>query len=185
MEAVWIRIERWLAANAPAIAADFNPPATAEDIAATERFLGVTLPDDVKATYLRHNGGPAGLFEGWEWVPLEGVRDEWKAWKGLLDGGHFDDFTRNTDGQVVSSDWWNCGWIPFTKSGSGDNHCWDLAPGPHGQVGQVIQMFHDETIRPVLANSFREWLNRFADALEADEYVFTEEYGGLVRWDDL
>jgi hypothetical protein len=46
-------------------------------------------------------------------------------------------------------------------------------------------MWHDEGSRPVVADSFRAWLTDFADALEADELVLSDEYGGLVRRDNL
>jgi hypothetical protein len=36
MDQVWERIEAWLAANAPAVAAGLNPPASARELADTE-----------------------------------------------------------------------------------------------------------------------------------------------------
>ena len=188
MDGTWGRIEAWLAANAPIVAAGLNPPASSEAIADAEQYLGVQFPADVRASYLRHDGqrfDSPGLLDGWEWLSLERIRDEWKVWKDLLDGGDFNGIRSDADGRFVRKDWWNPAWIPLTYSGSGDHHCLDLAPGPQGRSGQIIEMWHDEGARPVVASSFGKWLADFADGLEAGDFVLSDEYGGLCRREDL
>ncbi|HEX8693753.1 MAG TPA: SMI1/KNR4 family protein [Longimicrobium sp.] len=188
MDEVWRRIEAWLAAHAPAIAAGLNPPASAGEIDETERFLGVRLPDDVRASYLRHDGQSQDspwMMNGWEWLSLTRIRDEWKVWKDVLDSGAFAAIESDADGVSVRRDWWNPAWIPVTYSGCGDHHCLDLAPGPRGISGQVIEMWHDEGARPVVADGFGAWLSQFADDLEAGELVFSDDLGGLYRVDDV
>lgn len=188
MDQVWDHIEAWLAANAPAIAAGLNPPASARELADTERFLGVQFPEDVRAGYLRHNGQTQDspwMLDGWELLCLERIRDEWKVWKDLLDGGDFAGIQSDADGLAVRNDWWSPAWIPLTYSGSGDHHCLDLAPGPQGRPGQIIQMWHDDGARPVVAVSFEAWLSDFADGLEAGEFVLSDEYGGLCHREDV
>lgn len=81
MNQLWNRIEVWLEANAPAIAEDLNPPASTRDLVYMERFLGVHFPEDVRLSYLRHDGQSSGspaLFAGWEWYSLDRVRSDWK-----------------------------------------------------------------------------------------------------------
>jgi cell wall assembly regulator SMI1 len=188
MEKVWQRIENWLNANAPPIAAGLNPPASAGELVETERLLGVQLPADVRAAYACHNGqsfNSPWMMDCWEWLSLERIREEWNVWKGLLDSGEFTAIQNDANGIAVRKDWWNAAWIPLTYSGSGDHHCLDLAPGPKGKIGQIIEMWHDEGSRPVVANSISEWFTSFAEALENDEFVLSEEYGGLVRRDNL
>jgi cell wall assembly regulator SMI1 len=187
-EESWERIERWLAVNAPEIAEGLNPPASADEIATTERLLDRRLPDDVRAAYLRHDGqqsdAPWFLY-GWEWLSLARIRDEWSVWRDLLDGGDFDGTQSDGDGQVVRDDWWNSGWIPVTYDGSGNHYCVDLSPGPQGTAGQVIEMWHDDDSRPVVDASFDEWIARFAAALEAGEYITHDDYDGLVHRNDV
>jgi cell wall assembly regulator SMI1 len=188
MDQLWSRIEAWLCAHAPAIAVALNPPARAEDIEATERFFGVTFPDDVRSSYLRHDGqtyDSPGLLEGWEWLSLGRIRDEWGTWKDLLDHGEFEGIRSDGDRVRVVDDWWNPRWIPVTYSGTGDHHCLDFAPGPGGTPGQIIMMWHDDGARPVVAPGFGAWLARFADELEAGEFVLSDEYGGLCRREEL
>lgn len=186
MEHTWIRIEAWLAANAPRIV--LNPPASREAIAEAEAFLGVQFPADVRETYLRHDGqkdGSPWMLEGWEWLSLENIKSQWSVWKDLLDGGEFDGIQNEGDGRCVRNDWWHRAWIPLTYSGAGDHHCLDLAPGRRGVSGQIIEMWHDDGARPVIAHSFVEWLADFADRLESGAFVASDEYCGLCLREDV
>lgn len=187
MEQIWIRIERWLGENAPAALAGLNPPATPSEVEETERYLGVQLPESVRQSYLRHNGqtsdSPAILI-GWEWLSLARIRGEWKVWKDLLDGGDFDGIENDEDGTAIRRDWWHPAWIPISYSGSGDHHCLDLAPGPEGTSGQIIEMWHDQPSRPLLAESFEAFLADFAEGLERGDYVFSEDWFAIVRSED-
>jgi cell wall assembly regulator SMI1 len=54
-------------------------------------------------------------------------------------------------------------------------------PWHAGDPGQIIELWHDEGSRPVGGDGFRAWLTEFADALEADELVLSEEDGALMR----
>lgn len=188
MDRVWERIETWLEKNAPEVFSGLNPPASPDQISATEKFLGFQFPADVRASYLRHNGqNPASptLFLGFEWLSLEGIREQWTVWKDLLDGGDFQGTQSEGDGKKVRNDWWNPGWIPLTFLCSGDHHCLDMVPEKDGTVGQIIEMWHDDGIRPVVAQSFKEWVKKFANDLESGQIVLSDEYGGLCRAEDL
>jgi cell wall assembly regulator SMI1 len=187
MQDVWNRIERWLAANVPDILDGLNPGATMREIEETETFLGVTFPEDVRASYLIHNGQSSesgALFGTFQLLALENIRDEWSVWKDLLDAGDFDDARSEPDGPIVT-DWWHPRWIPLTYNGGGDHHCLDLAPAPGGDVGQIIEMWHDDAARCVEARSFRAWLETYADELEQGHYSYSDDYGGLMHQDDL
>jgi cell wall assembly regulator SMI1 len=188
MKHIWQRIDAWLIRNAAPVASGLNPPASTKQLDDAEQFLGVTLPAEVCESYLLHNGqkfDSPGMMDGWELLSLQRICDEWKVWKDLLDGGDFAGIQSNGDGLLVRDDWWNSAWIPLTYSGSGDHHCLDLAPGPRGKSGQIIEMWHDDGARPVAAESFANWLSDFADELEANEFVLSDEYGGLMRRDSI
>ena len=192
IEHAWQRIESWLRENDPDTLAALRPAATPAEIAATEAHLGVTLPDDLRASYLIHDGQQGltdsmdlpGLIEGWELLSLAGVRDEWTIWKDLRDDGTFEGSASAPVGPI-RPEWWNARWIPLTRDGGGNSHCLDLDPAPGGGVGQIITMWHDDDTREIVAPSFGAWLTQFADELDAGEYAYSEEYGGLVRVDNL
>ncbi|MEH2143178.1 SMI1/KNR4 family protein [Nostoc sp.] len=85
----------------------------------------------------------------------------------------------------MCTDWWSPLWIPLTYDGAGNHDCLDLAPAKGGKVGQIIQMWHDEGERELVASSFQNWLEEYATGLESDQYVFSHEYGGIVNTNDI
>jgi cell wall assembly regulator SMI1 len=187
MNQIWDRIDTWLDANAPDVKKSLNSGATDKDIADAEAVLGVSLPDDVKASYKIHNGQveyDMGFINSREFLSLKRIVDEWSVWNDLLQGGDFSGAKGNPDAGI-KDDWWNARWIPLTYDGSGNHDCLDLDPAPGGNVGQIIEMWHDDADRALLAPSFTEWLTKFADDLEAGEYVFSEDYNGLVSKNDM
>src|SRR4051794_35108963 len=130
MKIVWNRIEKWLGANAPEVLGGLNPPATPVQISQAEAALGIAFPHDLRDTFLIHNGQashPPWLLDGWEFMSVERIVDEWKVWKDLLDGGDFTGMESDSEGYTVT-DWWGPLWIPLTYDGSGNHHCLDLNP---------------------------------------------------------
>jgi hypothetical protein len=114
MEGAWARIERWLAESAPDVLDSLQPGATDEQISNTEAALGLTLPQDVRASYRIHDGqspdGP-GFMDAWEFLSLSRMVDEWRIWKGLLDGGDLAG-AKSEPEEGVADDWWNPKWVP-------------------------------------------------------------------------
>lgn len=188
IDVTWQRIEAWLAAHAPQIHEELRPPASPAQIEAAEAALGVRFPDDVRALYRLHDGqgrDGLGLLGGWTWLDLASVVSEWNIWKGLLDKGTFGANDGGDPGPGVRGDWWNPRWIPLTYSGSGDHHCVDLAPAEGGAEGQILRMWHDMESRSLIAPSLHAWLEQLAGELESGERVFDEEYGALLRPDEI
>lgn len=186
MKEVWRRIEKWLEENHPEGLSELNAGASDELLRETERFVGVEFPEDVREFYKIHNGTSEDfcLIDGWILLPLEDVQSQWKVWKELLDDGDFRGY-KCTPHPAIRDDWWNDKWIPLTYDGSGNHHCLDFAPTEKGKVGQIIEMWHDDDERPLAASSFREWLEDYAAGLEAGEYVYSEDYGGVISVDDI
>lgn len=183
MQEIWHRIEQWLAIHAPTVLADLQPGASEQAIAQAEKLLEITFPEDVKTSFRLHNGQTSNspwMLDGWEFLSLDRICDEWSVWKDLHDSGDFADIL-STSSDPIRSDWWNPAWIPLTYDGAGNHHCLDLAPTAGGQIGQIISMWHDADERTLIAPSFRAWLNQFANDLEADIYILSPNHGGLVR----
>jgi cell wall assembly regulator SMI1 len=187
MQAIWTRIESWLEANAPEVLKTLNPGASEEQIKAVEDTLLIQFPDDFKSSYRIHNGQSLDggwLIDGREFLSLERIQEEWLGWKMLLDGKEFEGW-KSLPEPGVRPDWWNALWIPITFDGAGNHHCLDLDPAPGGKVGQIIYMWHDDLERGAIAASFQDWLEGYATALEAGQYVFSEEYDAIVDVDDI
>src|SRR5262245_22120808 len=60
---LWGRIVDWYRANAPTYRLRLAPPASPEDLRASEKRMGVELPDDVRASYRLYDGSAgAAIF---------------------------------------------------------------------------------------------------------------------------
>lgn len=192
MQEIWMRIEKWLKANAPAGLEVLQSGASDTQISELESVLSVQLPEDVKVLFRICNGQSSydfALIDGCEFLSLARIEEEWGVWKDLLDSGNFQD----EDGQDYGCEaelgirnvWWSPQWIPLTYDGSGNHDCLDLSPAEGGTQGQIIKMWHDDPERRVMAPSFRAWLQEYAEGLESGEYVYSEDYNGIVKATDI
>lgn len=185
VEADWVKIKTWLTSNAPQILSGLLPGATQEEIAKTEAFLNISFPQEVVESYLICNGqdfdSPA-LFDGWRLLSLSEIQDCWQFWKDLADEGAFDDWQSELAAGIKGV-WWDTKWIPFTSdAGNGnESHCLDLTTNSHSKYGQIILMWHDDSHRPVKAESFGEWLHQFAVDLENGRYICSEEDQSIIE----
>ena len=188
MNEAWQRIAAWCERYAPELLAGLNPGATDTEIADAEAHLGVTFPDDLREFYRLHDGqsetGYSPLPAG-DWLSLSRVCGEWDVWQDLQREGHFDNAEGVPD-TGVRPDWWNAGWVPLTHDGGGNHYCADFAPTEEGVTGQIIEFWHDEGSRDVVAPSLTAWLSDVADGLESGALVYSPEtYGGIVERDDV
>ncbi|MEV7807936.1 SMI1/KNR4 family protein [Microbispora sp. NPDC088329] len=122
VNAVWRRVERWLARKAPVTFKRLRPAARPLDIARSEAAMGLRFPDDLRASLLRHDGagslgfGPAPFYE---LMSARHIRSEWKM---LCDiGGGSDDY------------WWHGRLIPFAYAIDGGNLFVDTRTGKTGE----------------------------------------------------
>jgi cell wall assembly regulator SMI1 len=187
MKPIWDRIHVWLAANAPTVLQSLRPGATDEQIRAAEREMGVTLPDDVKAAYRIHDGNAGASFlHGRYWNSLEEMVKDWRSLKALYDDGESARSDVFVPGEATRSDFWHPAWIPLAVREDGNFCALDLAPAPDGDVGQILYWWRDmDSPRAVAHYSFTHWLDDFVEELEAGEWVYSEDFGGLATLDDV
>jgi len=177
----WSVIESWVEKNIPNSDELLRAGAHPEAISALEEKLGVKFPEAFVAFYAVHDGqnfGTVGLIDGAMFLPVESIADNCCVWKTLLDEGAFDD-NKSSPEKGIKDDWWNPKWIPVTYDGSGNHFCIDFDPGEGGTTGQIIQTWHDNDHRAIIANSFSDWINRYVSQLENGEYIYSEDYLGV------
>ncbi|WNI24579.1 SMI1/KNR4 family protein [Streptomyces sp. ITFR-16] len=174
---VWSRIEKWYAERD---ASHFLlPPATSDDIAAVEAELGVSLPEAVRASLLRHNGSTDGGWPAGSLLSCTGMAEETKVWRDLLEDGSFDDVTdfnaADESASALRPGWWNTGWVSLDADGGGNGAVLDLSPGTGGRVGQIIDMDHEVGPSGPTAEDFADYLLLRLEELE-DCVVVDGEY---------
>jgi cell wall assembly regulator SMI1/ankyrin repeat protein len=176
LAAVWERLTKALGRAAPLVKKSLRKGTTDARLNALEAALGVTLPPDVRASYLLHDGqkdgadgllpeGFAGLDAEYVLLPVACIPAEWRPWQELHAGGEFAGQVGKPDAGV-RADWWHPGWVPVASNGAGDAVCIDLAPAKGGSVGQVVWVGHESGDRPRLAGSLGELLAALAEHYE-------------------
>jgi len=169
VQEIWNRIESWLEANEPETFRDLLPGATDEEIHSAEELMDVRFPEDATESYKVHNGqggnGPPLLWGEWHLLSLEDITQQWELMKDLYHAGEFMDAQGSSEGPV-RAEWWNPKWIPVAYNGAGDLQCLDIDPAAGGNSGQIIAFWHMNPEREVITDSFRAWLEVFANSLE-------------------
>jgi cell wall assembly regulator SMI1 len=176
VEEAWDRLEAWCRAHVPGLLDALNPGASAAEIEALERAIQRPLPADVRVSLAIHNGQsgrPLGsdFVFGLELLDAEQIAHYWELWAGLTE---YNDEYREDMASVppgaIQLDYANPGWVPLTKAASASHLATDLAPGPAGSVGQMINFGRDEREKCVLAASWGEFLLSYAKFLESDAF---------------
>jgi cell wall assembly regulator SMI1 len=148
-----------ITANAAARGVELPPGASEDAIAAAEQALGFTLPEEVRAWYRAHDGGgDRYIANNRELLSLDRMVSEWKVWKDLLDQGVFEGNDHSSPGPGVQQKWWIPEWLPVTYDGAGNHDVIDLAPDIDGRVGQIVEFWHDDDDREVIAANLLEFL---------------------------
>jgi cell wall assembly regulator SMI1 len=148
-----------------------NTGAQPAEIVSLERAIKRTLPDDVRESLSIHNGQPrqlTGFVFGLDLLDCKRIAQEWERWAGLTSyNPDYRDAMASFPQGAVQLDYANPGWIPLTKDGGGNYLGVDLAPGPAGSTGQVINFGRDEELKAVLAAGWGEFLLSYAKFLES------------------
>jgi len=80
MSKSWQKLDAWLRAHGPGAFASLKGPASAQEIAVTEATIGIAFPASLRESFLAHDGEVAdssGLFEYWQLLPLDRVKEHW------------------------------------------------------------------------------------------------------------
>jgi cell wall assembly regulator SMI1 len=172
VSALWARLEGWFAKHRPDLALKLRPAAKPADIARVEKKLGVSFPDDFRASLLIHDGqenepslmlfpfgerlgSTAALGQCWtQDRPSYDKKDEEGRFEWLSDDKrvrqvHF----HPKHIAFAGSSYWDYSRLLF-----------DFVPGPNGTSGQVIA--RDDVDFEFIASSFTEVLEKLVSGLE-------------------
>jgi cell wall assembly regulator SMI1 len=183
---LWQRIEASVLARTSSLELPFASGATERAIDAVEDVLGIRLPEDVRATYRRHNGGfSLDPVIAMDMLPLTEMAELWRILEDLLHDEqwatqppyYFTDEVVRSGHQAgpVQPVWWHRRWIPFASELAGNITCIDLAPAAGGTVGQIIDWDHECGPTRVLYSSFESFLSDWADQLERHDHTLLDE----------
>jgi len=164
-----LRLEAWCQTNRPEYLQALAPPAAESELAKLkQRFEDV--PEALLDLFRWHNGTKENQTQAFiHNFALMSVQECVDA----IDGFN----AMNAAEAFEEKYWWRPKWIPFLESWGGDHLCLDLEGVFFGRAGQVIEFWHDDDCRSVLAPTFETWFDCFVEALEAS--LFSVEEGDL------
>jgi cell wall assembly regulator SMI1 len=203
----WRRIEAWLSAHCPEVVAALRPGLPEKAIAAVEKVLGLPLPEDVKASYRIHDGRGripedfqdrakregasdrpgfvTSVFYNLGLDRLDEARKAPTAWDDVEEEPDRDRDNQDFPPDAIRRTPEEFGLVPLFEDENGDAGLGiDLDPGPNGVVGQVVLFDRRHRSRSVLARSWGQFLEDYADELEAGNFEFRQEPGdwGRALW---
>lgn len=171
----WATIEAELAVQFPAVRSSLAAPATPLEIARLEKRCNVKLPDDLRASLLRHNGQidrqTLNTFaNGATLLSVDAIIATWIMWQDLAGDSMLSVYPSNdTSKEIATNRVWHPKWLPFTETCDGNYHVMDFAPRSKGTMGQIFKLAHGEP-GDVLATSYTQWLERIASKLVSRDY---------------
>ncbi len=132
--------------SAPVMLTDrfkIHPPEEA-DITAFEGCLETKLPQSFR-WFLQHNTIRHRLRGNYACLSLEGIIRVWRMMsdlrrQGVFEDGRLEQCLRDGFDDRLQRIWWSDFWIPVSEDSCGNFMCLDLAPGPAGKWGQMMQM---------------------------------------------
>ncbi|MEV0284002.1 MULTISPECIES: SMI1/KNR4 family protein [unclassified Kribbella] len=148
-----------------------------------EEAVGAELPAELRQLWGIHDGeaGPepsGGTIGGLVFLGVAESLREWADWSSLRDETSDEDmqalrmFSASVPAEAVQLEYTAAGWLPILKeSMEGSYLGLDLAPGPGGQPGQVINFGRDEDRKAVISRSMSDLLSFIASEARQGEFV--------------
>ncbi|MCX4028073.1 SMI1/KNR4 family protein [Endozoicomonas sp. SM1973] len=191
-------IKKWMKVNFPERLAGLNGPASSETIAKLKAYFP-DIPEDFLASLAVHNGesedkgggededryllpGISIMLSVDEIISYYELKKEWHADAQDDEDGFYDE--EDEYDLLFSALYYHPDWIPIAKdiyTVKGFTYI-DMAPGPKGTKGQIIDVCESDTV--VLAPSWSDFLKSYGEDLESGEYYINEESGIIFEKDE-
>lgn len=181
--ATWKRLDALLAKHAPAVRKSLRSPSKRRAIAELEKTIKRSLPDDVKASLVCHDGQSdvgGGCVFGYRLLPVESIVAYWELSRGRDEDAVPNKRIRSFPNGAVQHCESHPGWIPLVADWNGNYIGVDLAPNLDGQRGQVIVFGRDESYHYVLSATWGEFLANYADDLRDGNFKVALEDGSDI-----
>jgi cell wall assembly regulator SMI1 len=190
MTSVWRRLEEQFSRKYHSVLKSLRSPASLMEINAFEELTGHSLPQDIRESYLIHDGtvplprdsDVPRFFSSYEWCHLERSAEIWTFNAEM----EYHEFPPYSFTEIEDPDGWNaCAvrpwegrpptWLPLGQFC--DDRAFilyvDVLPGPSGRVGQLVNFQHSS--HSLVVPSLSTYLEGLARSLESDQIRYDWE----------
>ncbi|MBW9158491.1 SMI1/KNR4 family protein [Clostridium tagluense] len=156
---------------------NLNNPLKESEIRSLEEKFNFTIPDDLKKLYQWKNGQSDDCYDSFVnnsmFMSLEDALDSAKELTSMI-GLDFD-----------VDNWWNENWIPIFHNGGGDHICYDISGIFTGQKGQLIEFWHADNDRNVIAPNLKAFIEAINELYKTKEIKDFDEYFEIEKIKDF
>ena len=167
-------LNRLLQTANPKFYSELTPPLNETEIQVLEAKFNVTLPADLKLLYKWKNGQNQNCYKSFVnnsmFLPLEDSLAAAQELTGMI----------GLDFEIEN--WWNQRWLPIFDNGGGDLICYDLEGIFTGEKGQLIEFWHADNDRNVIAPTLESFIEAINHALETAN---PQDFGNDFEVDDI
>lgn len=158
MHEIILKLDRCLLDLRPQYYLELNEPLNDEQMDKLEQHYKVKIPDDLRALYRWKNGQKANCYEAFVnncmFIPLHQALYDACELSSMIGS----DFT--------ITNWWNENWIPIFQNGGGDSICYDLKGVFTEQKGQLVEFWHKDNDRNVIAPALEAFFRKIIKLYE-------------------
>lgn len=183
LDAFFATYRAWLRGVVPGLDATLRGPAVEAEVDRYEETIRAELPAELRQLWAIHDGEDVaepsgGTIGGLVFLGVAESLREWADWSSLRDETSDEDmqalrtFSESVPAEAVQLEYTAAGWLPILKESMEGNYLGlDLAPGPGGLRGQVINFGRDEDRKAVICRSMSDLLGFIASEVQQGEFV--------------
>ncbi|WP_300600517.1 SMI1/KNR4 family protein [Niabella sp.] len=150
MQATLLNLDQHLSTRRPGFYADLRTSLKEPDFDVLERQYKRKISPEIRALYQWKNGQQERSFDTFvnntTFLPLQEALETANTLSGMIG---FDFRIKN---------WWNEAWLPIFHNGGGDYICFDADGIFTGQQGQLLEFWHADNNRNIIAPSLKAFL---------------------------
>jgi len=168
MEELIEKLDSYLSIKRPEYYSELNEPLNDNQLNKLEDDYKIEIPKDLRILYKWKNGQKQNCYEAFVnnscFIPLQQVLDDAAELTSMIG---FDFEIEN---------WWNENWLPIFQNGGGDSICYDLKGIFTEQKGQLVEFWHADNDRNVIAPTLERFFHKIINFYETKQENEFDEY---------
>ena len=177
MDKIIQKLDQYLLTSRPEFYLELNEPLDDSQLNKLQEYYKIEIPKDLRKLYKWKNGQKPNCYDAFVnnsmFIPLH---------QALFDAS---ELTSMIGLDFEIQNWWNKNWIPIFQNGGGDSICYDLKGIFTDNKGQLIEFWHADNDRNVIAPSLETFFEKIIDFYETRQKEEFDEYFEIEEIDNF